>query len=75
MTITNTIKKSYQDLSTKTEIDIIDENNVMCSRVINSKLFTYLISQENLVTVKYVANLTKIDNELFIALSKTQMSD
>jgi len=74
MTITNTHSFESGATTTKTEIDIHHENTVMCSRIINSKLWQYLVTNEDKpVTMGYIGNLTKVSDELFIVLAETQL--
>ncbi len=70
MTITNSRNLSYQEIKTKTELEIINECKINCTRLINSKIYTFLIENEKPITVKYIANLTKVDDELFISFAQ-----
>ncbi len=73
MTITNTISFEASRVTTKTELDIQDDNFIYCTRLINSKLFKFLIDQELPISVKYIANLSKLNDEMFIVLAESQI--
>ena len=71
MTIQNTIYISeVQILKTKTEVEIINENKVLVSRIIDSKIHSYEFDSETPITMRFVSNLTKLDNDMFILVCK-----
>ncbi len=75
MTITNTRSLSHQDLSTKTEIEMHHKNTVVCTRLINSKIYTFLIAQDTPVTMDYVHNLSMTDDTLFMLMAESQLAN
>ncbi len=75
MTITNTRSLSHQDLTTKTEVEVHHKNTVMCTRLINSRIWQFLIAQDTPVTMDYVHNISMTDDALFMLMAKSQLPD
>ena len=69
MTINNTIYKSeVETLRTKTEVEIVSPERVICSRIINSRLFNFEMNKSEPITISQIANISRVDNELFMTI-------
>lgn len=63
-------------IATKTEIDVHHDCTVMLTRIINSKLHQYLITNEEHegpIKITYIANMCKLDDNIFVMMAETQL--
>ena len=70
MTITQTMSKADGTKKYKTELNLIDANTVVVTRIINGKIYAYTLKQNEAITMKQIAALTKIDDDLFCTISE-----
>ena len=66
MTIINT----KHNIQIKTELTIHDANNVTFSRIIDSKLYEISLNKNAAITMSNVANIIRLENEMFKILAK-----
>ena len=77
MTITNKIAyESGIPITTKTEVDIHHARTVTFSRIINSRIYTHTLTQneeDGPITISTVAAMSKVDDEVFKMLSDEEI--
>lgn len=65
MTIIQSQGKADGNYSTKTQVEVLDRNTVLFSRIIDSTIYSFIKKDDKPITIGMVANVTKVDDILF----------
>ena len=65
MTIIQSQGKADGNYSTKTQVEVLDRNTVLFSRIIDSTIYSFIKKDDKPITIGMVANITKVDDILF----------